>query len=348
MKVAFVAHRGGDNQYLETLASHLHRLSVTVEWVSPRPLVGIVSLFYCDIVHFHWVEPLVLRPQTWKSWPLLIYWTLVLLVLRIASKGIVITIHNIYPHESSNSLIYRRMINILIQFSHYIICFNQEQADKVSTTFSTYCASKLKIVPHGLYSFTSQSDQDKAKQQLGIGTTQPLFVYLGTIRPYKGLETLIQALSNVNRSCAVYIAGWGSEQYLTEVGTQLKALPDNIQVHYHPGPQAAATLLTSLNAADVLVLPFRQVFNSGSLWMALSAKKMIITSRQPTLKSLLLLSKVWTYKPGDVKQLAELLTQALQRTPRERTEIGQESWNQVNTLSPQRIATLHKNIYETI
>ncbi len=71
--------------------------------------------------------------------------------------------------------------------------------------------AKVKIIPLGINenSYTQQGD-DSVFMRIGISITEPYFLFLGVLRYYKGIHTLISAAKFVN--AAIVIAGSGPEE----------------------------------------------------------------------------------------------------------------------------------------
>ena len=122
------------------------------------------------------------------------------------------------------------------------------------------------IVHHPLYdSFGEKVDKQVARQRIGVNTVQPLILFFGFIRKYKGLDLLIEAMaderirsSNIN----LLIAGefYEDEQYYRQLiarhqfGTAIilrdEFIPDS-EVKYY------------LSASDCVIQPYRNATQSG-------------------------------------------------------------------------------------
>jgi len=115
--------------------------------------------------------------------------------------------------------------------------------------------------------------RSEARKQLGLDSHQQVLLFFGMITPYKGLETLVEAVARLKkngRQFILIIAGrikecpdyWEricrliQQSDLKEsVVTDLRRVPDEMVEVY-------------LKAADVMVLPYRSIFQSGALFLA--------------------------------------------------------------------------------
>ena len=112
----------------------------------------------------------------------------------------------------------------------------------------------------------------EAKRQLGISEHDKTLLFFGNIAPYKGLEFLVAAFSKLVKQDSTYrliIAGRikGGEQYWREVerAIALGGIGDRIilKIEYIPDEQTELYF----KAADVLILPYTRVFQSGVLFL---------------------------------------------------------------------------------
>jgi glycosyltransferase involved in cell wall biosynthesis len=137
--------------------------------------------------------------------------------------------------------------------------------------------SKVSVIPFGINNTvpnTSLSSAE-AKRRLGLSGTDKTMLFFGNIAPYKGLEYLTAAfteLSDKDRSYRLIIAGRpkGSEEYWKKIqeGVASNGSRDRIieRIEYIPDEETELYF----KAADVLVLPYTRVFQSGVLFLGYS------------------------------------------------------------------------------
>jgi beta-1,4-mannosyltransferase len=135
------------------------------------------------------------------------------------------------------------------------------------------------VIPHGnirdAYPGVEIS-REEARLRLGISPSARVVGFFGSIERYKGITELVEAFSALNDHRAVlYAAG---KCYLT---AQERAHIEHIaggdsrvrlRLEYIPDADAASYI----RASDLVVLPFREILNSGSAVLALSLDRPVL------------------------------------------------------------------------
>lgn len=135
---------------------------------------------------------------------------------------------------------------------------------------------------HPLYDhFPSLDNTISAKEKLHLPEHAEVILYFGLIRPYKGLELLLEAFECIESLEAkprfLVIAGecygdWGSYQKIIDAS----AARDRIQTHERFVSEREVGLF--FGAADVVALPYRRASQSGVTAVALHYGKPIVAS----------------------------------------------------------------------
>ncbi len=119
--------------------------------------------------------------------------------------------------------------------------------------------------------------------RLGIGKDEKTILFFGSLRPYKGLEYLLEAfrqLAAADTSYRLIVATEpkkGSEKYFDAIQKMIaRQTPGQIIQRFEYVPDEEAELY--YKAADVLVLPYTHVFQSGILFMAFSFGLPVVAS----------------------------------------------------------------------
>ena len=154
----------------------------------------------------------------------------------------------------------------------------------------------------------------QAKQRLGIKAGERTILFFGNIAPYKGLDYLVRAFQQIAASSGDYrliIAGKpkrGCEKYL-------HGIQDTISRNVKPGqvlqridhiPDHEAEMY--FKAADVLVLPYREIFQSGVLFFGYSFGLPVIATDVGAMREDIIEGKTgFVCKPGDPEALARTI-----------------------------------------
>jgi glycosyltransferase involved in cell wall biosynthesis len=116
----------------------------------------------------------------------------------------------------------------------------------------------------------------QAKQRLGIKDTEKTILFFGNIGPYKGLEFLVAAFQRLASEHADYrliIAGklrGGAEKYWEDIrsaiGRDVNGGRVIQRIEFIPDEETELYF----KAADVLALPYTQIYQSGVLFLGYS------------------------------------------------------------------------------
>lgn len=140
------------------------------------------------------------------------------------------------------------------------------------------------VIPHGVIS-AEPTERKLAKTMLNIAKDAPVVGYLGYISNYKGLETLVTAMTKVPKAGLLICGGWFTRQstdYINDLQNwSVKLLGKRVQfTGYIPDEKLA----DAYGAMDILVYPSRFATESGALLHAIGYGKAIIASNVPSFK----------------------------------------------------------------
>lgn len=193
------------------------------------------------------------------------------IIRRLKRRGVPITmlIHNTIPHEIRpwDRFLARRTLQ---NADRYIVMTEKE---KMRLQALLPDVKKVLIIPHPIYRMFKPCPftKEEVRNQLGLPADQPVLLFFGFVRPYKGLPELIQALKvihNSNHNIHLLVAGefWDSraiyDQRIKDLG-----LTDFVHIHdrYIPDDEAAQYF----TASDLFVAPYTGGTQSGALKSAL-------------------------------------------------------------------------------
>jgi glycosyltransferase involved in cell wall biosynthesis len=219
-------------------------------------------------------------------------------------------------------------------------------------------ADKVSVIPFGINNTVPKTDltSGEAKRMLGIADSDKTLLFFGNIAPYKGLEYLISAfteLLNKDRSYRLIIVGRpkGSEGYWKQIreGIVRNGIHDRIIQRIEFVPDEETELY--FKAADVLILPYAHVFQSGVLFLGYSFGLPAIAADVGNLKKEIIEGQTgFVFKPQDPSDLASKIGQyfnseLFRNLETRRAEIKvyaneQYSWDKVATITTAIYSTL--------
>jgi glycosyltransferase involved in cell wall biosynthesis len=158
--------------------------------------------------------------------------------------------------------------------------------------------------PHPLYNhFGEKIEQLQSRNVLSLDTNRKVLLFFGLIREYKGLDLLIDALSLLDESYQLLIAGesYGSfERYQKQIDDS--PAKNRIRVLNRYIGDKEVPLLFS--AADVLVLPYKSATQSGVIPVAYHFEIPVVATDAGGLKKTIEKAKTGIVCPLDAACLA--------------------------------------------
>jgi len=174
----------------------------------------------------------------------------------------------------------------------------------------------ITVIPFGVNDAVPNSNLTslEAKKRLGIGEGEKTILFFGAIRPYKGLEYLVAAFQQLavrQGKLRLIIAGArkkGSEEYLDAIQRTIDQEPSREQVlqkiDFIPDDETELYF----KAADVAVLPYTEIFQSGVLFLAYSFGLPVIATDVGSFAEDIVEGKTgFICKPSDAAGLAEAI-----------------------------------------
>jgi glycosyltransferase involved in cell wall biosynthesis len=286
--------------------------------------------------------------------------TLLLLYYKALGKKIVFTAHNVNQarRDSNDSFLNRLTLRIQYRLTDHIFVHTQKMKSELVEGFGVQ-EQAVTVIPFGINNSLPHTDltSAQAKQKLGIGDCERAILFLGRIKPYKGLEYLLSAfqlLASRHANYRLIIAGEqkkGSEKYLDEVlGTidrEFKPEQIILKVQFIPDDE----MELYLKAADVLVLPYKEIFQSGVLFLGYSFGLPVVATDVGSFREEIIEGKTgFLCKPADPSDMANTLenyfdSDLYRDLAQRRREIqeyanSQYSWNTVAELTRNAYAGL--------
>ncbi|MDO9356634.1 MAG: glycosyltransferase family 4 protein, partial [Solirubrobacteraceae bacterium] len=212
--------------------------------------------------------------------------TVLMLYYKLLGKKIVLTAHNvnIAARDGHDSALSRASLGFQYALCDHIFVHTQKMQDELHAGFGI-ARAKTSVIPFGINNTSPKTalGAAEAKRRLGLDASHRTLLFFGNIAPYKGLEYLVEAISiaaRTNPSYRLVIAGRpkGSEQYWSDVHSRIDKLGLQASILERTDFVPDEEVEVYFKAADVLVLPYTHVFQSGVLSLAYSFGLPVIAS----------------------------------------------------------------------
>jgi len=311
-----------NNPYQAELAKHLEENSVRVLF-PPGYRRGLhftrttcqIGFRDARVLHLHWPD-MYLRGSAKPVRR--IYAAKLLTDLRLAKRGkrkLAWTVHNLGSHDSGGRDTVEAAFNrSLARLADCLLVHDENLVPEAAATFRI-SPKKVHVAPHGHYAdvYGGPPSRLVCRERLGIAPESPLVLFFGMLRPYKGLDDLLDIWGSVRErvdGATLLIAGGGrDEAYRAHVKERCTSLP-GVVLHNRFIPDEDIPLY--FGAADVAAFPFRRITTSGSLILALSYSCPVVAPRIPSVTGQLDFQKELLYDPEHLGELKDCLVRGIQ------------------------------------
>lgn len=192
-------------------------------------------------------------------------------------------------------------------------------------------AERIRVIPHGALSLPVP---------LPTPTTRDprwTVVMFGEIKPYKGLDLLIEAVHQMpaaSRAQLRVIVAGRPMMDLAPLQARIGELGLAAQIEIRPQRQSEAAMAALFEAADCFVFPYRQVDASGVYFLVKGLGRWLIASRVGVFAEDLVEGEQGVLlESGDVAALAGALAAAVAQRPCGRAERPSEAWADIGRMT---------------
>ena len=242
----------------------------------------------------------------------------------------VAVVHNTFPHETR--FMDKYLAKSTLKWASRYIVMNDQEASRLEELLGE--GGNISLRPHPIYRLFASSglDKDQVRLELGLPKDSLIVLFFGFVRPYKGLEILLDSLSILQSKGSqvhLLVAGefWDDrgkyDQRIREL--QLEKIV-HIYDHYIPDAQAGKFF----EASDVFVAPYLQGTQSGVIKLALGYGLPIVVTEVISDTLLRDLPEICTIVPArDASALAEGIINASTKarlSDEETTQLFASSW----------------------
>jgi len=205
--------------------------------------------------------------------------TLLMLYFKVLGKRIALTAHNVNQarRDSRDTWLNRITLRIQYRLADHIFVHTQKMKDELLADFGV-AGESVTVIRHPINDAfpNSRLTPSEAKGRLGLEDTNKTILCFGRIKPYKGIEYLLSAFQTLAAGDGQYrllIAGEvqkGNEKYLESLTQAMAAEMERGQIILKTQFIPDEEIEVYFKAADVIVLPYKDIFQSGVLFLGYS------------------------------------------------------------------------------
>jgi len=242
--------------------------------------------------------------------------TLLTLYYKSLGKAVVLTLHNVNAgrRDGRDSYLNRLTLRIQYRLANHIFVHTKKMERELVEEFGVQ-VDRITVIPFGINNAVPNTDLSPAdaRQRLGVENGQRTILFFGNITPYKGLEYLIAAfkrLAPLQQNYQLIIAGQPNrcERYWNEILSLISedALRGRVLLRAEFIPDDETEVY--FKAADVLVLPYKHIYQSGVLFLAYSFGLPVLAADVGSLKDEILEGRTGlVFRPEDPVDLVRAI-----------------------------------------
>ena len=268
-------------------------------------------------------------------------------IAALFSVSIVRTVHNKHHHDRTYPRIERVLNELLFALADAIVVKCERAVGIIDARYTAADPDRMHVVPDGSYVTAYEDDvsRERAREELSISDDAFVYLYFGLIREYKGVPDLLRAYTGLDRSdTRLWIVGNPDSRELkreiddgagrtTDVTTVFDYVPDE-RIQYYT------------NAADVLVLPYRDILNSGTAYAGLTFGLPIVAPKIGCLPETVPAENDLLYDPDRSNGLRSALETAYDHPDLD--SVGDANYERAVDRSWDRVATEYLSVYRSL
>ena len=254
--------------------------------------------------------------------------TVLMVYYRLLGKRVVLTAHNVNgaARDDKDGWANRLSLRIQYRLCDHVFVHTDAMKRELVAAFGAR-EQRVTVIPFGINDTMPHSELKPAaaRQRLGMAVNGRAVLFFGQIAPYKGLEYLIAAiavLAKTGEDVRLIVAGRvkrGSERYwgsirrsITDLGIEDLVVQ---KIRFIPDDEVE----TYFKAADAVVIPYVDIFQSGVPFLAFSFGLPVIATDVGSLREDVTSETGLLCKPKDPADLARVIAafyrSALHREP---------------------------------
>ncbi|MGA8218785.1 MAG: glycosyltransferase family 4 protein [Solirubrobacterales bacterium] len=215
----------------------------------------------------------------------------------------VYTMHWRLPEAGSR--IGRTLTKLLAEMDAVVV-HSEHGASRLQADFGV-AADRLRVIPHGAFDYLTRQEDEKPLPEELREVRGPVILAFGLVRPYKGTDVLLQAFSRVD-GAELWVVGM-PRMPMDELRELAERVPGTVRFVDRFVPDAEIPAF--MRRADLVVLPYRNIEQSGVLYTALAFGRPLVLSAVGGFTEVAERGAARLVPPGDPDALAETINDLL-------------------------------------
>jgi beta-1,4-mannosyltransferase len=250
------------------------------------------ALIGVDVVLMHWPNEFMGRNSRRRAIPILLH----MQAARVLGTRFVWIAHNLRPHDGVSD--FPALTRIFLRSLDGVIYLSEASRRIAHDLYDIAPGTRELVTVHGRYrDATPASDR-----RVPMADRPVRLLHFGLVRPYKNIERLIDAVAAAHSAIELTILGKAADQAFARDLIARAALLPNVHLDLRPETIPQAELEGAIDASDAVVLPYRDILNSGSAIQALGRNRPVLVPGRGSMPELqALMGQEWVkLYDGDV------------------------------------------------
>ena len=197
-------------------------------------------------------------------------WIILNTFFKLFSSRYIYTAHNVLPHSKRKSRLFKWIYRQIYRVPDVLLVHTESAKRRLLDDFSL-SEGKLRVISIGMNEEMAITGLTKgeARSQLGFEAGDRVVLFFGKVEAYKGLDTLIRAFNELSTiSVKLLISGWFPDPvYRGKVLSAIEGSFRRQDIHLHEGFLPNEKVEVFFKSADVLALPYRNIYQSGLVFL---------------------------------------------------------------------------------
>lgn len=250
-------------------------------------MTTLIGLRSGDVAHIHWTSQIAQAAGTAPAAALRVARLgRALRLARARGVKVVWTVHNHVPHELRHHDQEAALYRLLAEAADAVHVMTADTPAMLAED-CTIEPSKVRLIPHPSYRgiYDTGISREAARESFDLSPDDVAVLFLGQIRPYKGVNTLMRAVDHAQRTdgrpLTLLLGGYATPDAVADLRA---ALPRHVRTVQHLDFVPDADIARWFGAADMAVFPYRRILNSGSVHLAATFAVPAILPDEPHLR----------------------------------------------------------------
>jgi glycosyltransferase involved in cell wall biosynthesis len=210
-------------------------------------------------------------------------------------------------------------------------------------------AERVHVIPHGAFAHLARLPEGPPPPALAGLEGRRVVLFFGLVRPYKGVDLLVDALAGTPDDIVLLVIGM-PRMSLAPLERRARELGIADRLRFVPRFVPDSDLPAYFRRADVVALPYREIEQSGVLYTALAFGTPLLLSAVGGFPEVAQRGAARLVEPGSVESLRTGLVELLDDEPARRELSraalalagGDQSWERAAALTE----VLYRNLLE--